>query len=276
LSFLSEAGIPHRIDTSNQSRKYQRNRIRLDVLPAWNRINPGIVPGLARLGEQVWAQQQFLMMQAERVVARATLQSGPGSLTLDARRLLRYDSALDPHVLRVLVERIGLGIVPSPSTVARFAELRALRGGNATVEQGDFVITRSQLSIRVGARRNTKRRRSPSLQTRVIDMSGLSEWNDKLVACFDLDSVDGDLKVRWPRPGDRYQPIGLHGTKKLADLFADRKVPSFERLQVPVVVDQQGILWPVGHPIAQRARLTNRTRRVLEARLKEGSWKSRS
>jgi tRNA(Ile)-lysidine synthase len=107
-------------------------------------------------------------------------------------------------------------------------------------------------------------------------MPKVLQADDSRVARFDLDALDGGLSVRWPQAGDRYRPIGLHGTKKLFDLLADRKVPSFERPLVPIVVDHQGILWPVGHPIAHRARLTNRTRRVLEARLEEASWKSRS
>ena len=96
------------------------------------------------------------------------------------------------------------------------------------------------------------------------------------MARFDLDKVQGEIVVRWPKAGDRYQPVGLSGTKKLSELFADRKVPAFERSLIPVVTDSQGILWPVGHPIAHRARLTGQTRRVLEARLQEGSWKNRS
>jgi tRNA(Ile)-lysidine synthase len=281
---LVEAGIDWRRDSSNLSRHYQRNHIRLDVLPKWERENPGIVPGLARLGEQVWSQQRFLERSADRILQRAVTRTRRGVLELDARRLSRYDAALDPHVLRLLVDRIGLDIVPRPTMVARFGQLRRQKTGSGTVEQGGLVITRSQQTMRVASRKAvthveaelTRVPSMPRLETRIVDLPKLRKSDDRLLARFDFSAVVGELEVRWPRRGDRYQPLGLNGTKELSDLFADRKVPIFDRGLVPLVVDHQGILWPVGHPIAHRARLTNRTRRVLEARVEEESWKSRS
>ncbi len=280
--FLGEGGIAFRIDGSNESPKYQRNRIRREILPAWERENPGIILGLARLGEQVWLQRRYLEIQAERIVVRALTGRTHGALTLDVRKLIRYDEALDPHVLRFLIDRIGLDVVPRPTTVARFTELRRKLSGSAAVEQGKLAIMRSQQVLKVFVRRTRVAGRAisqattPELTTRVVEMPKTLQNDDRLVARFDMDALEGGLSVRWPQSGDRYRPIGLQGTKKLFDLLADRKVPSFERPLVPIVVDHQGILWPVGHPIAHRARLTNRTRRVLEARLEEGSWKSRS
>jgi tRNA(Ile)-lysidine synthase len=285
-TFLSEAGIPHRVDASNRSLKYQRNRIRHEIVPSWRRENPGIVSGLARLGEQAWMQRRFLEELAARVVERAVTRSLRGSSILDARKMSRYDSALDPYVLRELIRRLGLDIVPTPATVARFGDLRRSRNGkgSAAIEQGEFVVVRSQLFLKVSAKRARSANQTVTadteiaakLSTRIIRRPDATKSDDRALALFDLDTLQGAVSVRLPQSGDCYQPIGLRGTKKLFDLLADRKVPSFERPLVPLVVDDQGILWPVGHPIAHRARLTSRTRRVLEARVLEGSWKKRS
>jgi tRNA(Ile)-lysidine synthase len=59
------------------------------------------------------------------------------------------------------------------------------------------------------------------------------------------------LVVRGRRPGDRIQPVGLGGTKKLQDLLVDRKVPRDARNRIPVVADAAGrIVWVVGHAVA--------------------------
>lgn len=283
--FLSAKQVSFRVDSSNTSRKYQRNRIRHDVLPSWKHENPAIVAGLARLGEQVWMQRQYLENQARRVVDKSILSGKRGRLTLDVRKLSRYDAVLDHYVLRELLVRLCLDIVPRPSIVARFSEMRRASKleRQISAEQGNLAIKRSKdrlLVLAKSAESNTKstdRTDSvPRLTTRILDKPHSLKTDDGIVARFDLDQVSGNLGVRWPVPGDRYQPIGLNGTKKLFDLLADRKVPAFERFLVPVVVDDEGILWPVGHPIAHRARMTGRTKRVLEARLQEGSWKSRS
>lgn len=285
MQFLDSKQIPFRDDSSNTSRKYQRNRIRHEVLPLWKRENPAIVEGLARLGEQAWIQRQYLENQARRVVDKAILSVRRSRLTLDVRKLSRYDVALDPFVLRDLIGRLCLNIVARPSIVARLSEMRRMPepATQRSAEQGELVLRRSQDRLLVlarasesGASSNTRAEFVPRLTTRIIDKPRSRRVDDGVVARFDLDMVSGTIGVRWPVPGDRYQPIGLDGTKKLFDLLADRKVPAFERSLVPVVVDEEGILWPVGHPIAHRARMTERTKRVLEARLQEGSWKSRS
>ncbi|HWO57016.1 MAG TPA: tRNA lysidine(34) synthetase TilS [bacterium] len=278
LAYLAAAGLSYREDSSNAAAKYQRNRIRARILPVLAAENPAIVEGLARLGEQLWRQRVYLETRAARIVERSLRPSRTGMLALDAGKLARYDEAFDPYVLRDLIKRMGLAIVPTTATVTRFAELRRRhkQAGTVSLEQGQLIMTWSQGALHVARRSARPRPPVPSLRTRVVAPSAQRRADDRRLARFDLDRLAGAVTIRWPRPGDRYRPLGLPGTKSLSELLADRKVPSFERPFVPVVVDDQGIVWPVGFPIAERVRLTSRTRRVLEARVVEGSWKKTS
>jgi tRNA(Ile)-lysidine synthase len=65
--------------------------------------------------------------------------------------------------------------------------------------------------------------------------------------------VGSVLQVRSRRPGDRLRPLGLDGTKKLQDLFVDRKVPRGERDAVPIVCGERGIIWVVDLAVAADA-----------------------
>lgn len=285
-SYLKRSGAAYREDESNRLAKYQRNRIRNEVLPMWQRENPSIVSGLARMGEQFWMQKRLLEKQASLILRRARVNSPDLGEVYDLANLSRYDAALDPYVLRALAQSLGVDIVPTPATVSRFTELRQSksRSGLSVVEQGKLRIVYSQGFLCVskdGSRQRASMRAISGdprqwLRTRIMAKSVAPEPDDRLMALLDFDKLEGEVAVRLPVPGDRYQPIGLEGTKKLFDILADRKVPSFQRPLIPVVVDDQGILWAVGCPIAHRARLTSRTRRVLEARVLEGSWKKRS
>jgi len=53
--------------------------------------------------------------------------------------------------------------------------------------------------------------------------------------------------VRAWRPGDRFQPSGMQGHKKLQDLFVDEKIPRTERSQIPVIVDENDAIIAVGN-----------------------------
>ncbi|MBI3871482.1 MAG: tRNA lysidine(34) synthetase TilS [candidate division Zixibacteria bacterium] len=237
------------------------------------------------MGEQLWRQHEYLRRRAHRTIQTAIRASGSARLTLEVGALRRYDAALDPFVLRDLMERVGLEMVPRPGTVERFTQLRSGSDGQAsgTVEQGELVIIRSKGEIAVARRGVARLPRRPAvkiprdgeiaapgavhLKTQVRETAAPLSGNDRVCAQFDCDHLRGQLSLRSPEAGDRYRPIGLNGSKKLADLLADRGVPVFERPDVPVLTDEAGILWPIGHPIAERAKITARTRRVLVAQV---------
>lgn len=94
-----------------------------------------------------------------------------------------------------------------------------------------------------------------------------------LEACFDADAVRGQLVVRNGRRGERFQPLGMTTPKKLSDIFIDRKIPKAQRRRLPLLCDEVGILWIPGYTIAERARLTPQTRRVLQATLSRNAFR---
>jgi tRNA(Ile)-lysidine synthase len=229
------------------------------------------------LGEQLWWQQNYLEKQAARQLRNALLEEKARCITLDAGRLSRFDRSLDPFVLRELIRRLGLSLVPTPSTVERFLQLR--RGsGSGRVEQGGFVVERSKGQIAAyGRTRHPAASRSArpadgdpvsdtskwEIRTEVVDEVSREQFDDRRQVFLDLGKVRQPVRLRPLQAGDRYRPLGLDGTKKLLDLLADHKIPAFQRRDVPVLIDQDGILWPVGQPIADRVKVTRRTRQIL-------------
>jgi tRNA(Ile)-lysidine synthase len=84
---------------------------------------------------------------------------------------------------------------------------------------------------------------------------------------IDLDVVAAPLFVRAPAPGDRFEPLGMTGrSARLADFLRGRRVPLHHRKHVPLICDQHGIIWVVGHRIADRVKITEQTLKVLGLR----------
>jgi len=50
---------------------------------------------------------------------------------------------------------------------------------------------------------------------------------------------DKSLYVRRWKFGDRFQPAGMKGSKKLQDFFTDQKIPQLQREHIPIIVDQK-------------------------------------
>ena len=123
----------------------------------------------------------------------------------------------------------------------------------------------------------------PALQTEIIAMLGGTLSSDalrlpdgKFEAIFDyeklqetlVDSVSKThlLTVRNRRHGDRFQPYGMRGTKKIKDFFIDAKVPRYERDRTPMLVCGDEILWVVGYTTGDRFKIQPGTRQYLYLR----------
>ena len=71
-------------------------------------------------------------------------------------------------------------------------------------------------------------------------------------ASVDAEMVgDAPIVVRSFEPGDRMEPWGMAGSRKLQDIFTDQKIPRAQRSSIPVVVCRGEIIWIPGYRIAR-------------------------
>jgi tRNA(Ile)-lysidine synthase len=86
---------------------------------------------------------------------------------------------------------------------------------------------------------------------------------------LDADRAGERIRMRRTRPGDRLQPLGMTGTRKVSDVLVDAKHPRLLRREVLVLTrpgasDQtEELLWLVGQQMAHRFAVGPETRRLL-------------
>ena len=98
----------------------------------------------------------------------------------------------------------------------------------------------------------------------------------KFEAVFDYEKLKGafanpslgtfPLTVRNRRQGDRFQPYGMQGTKKIKDFMIDAKVPRYERDRVPLLVCGDEVLWLVGYTTSEPFKVQTGTQQYLYLR----------
>lgn len=86
---------------------------------------------------------------------------------------------------------------------------------------------------------------------------------DPMQATFDADRLEAPLEVRSWRPGDRFAPLGLGGSKSIQDLFTDEKVPRSERGRIPIITSAGRIAWVCGLRVAEEFKVTGNTERTV-------------
>jgi tRNA(Ile)-lysidine synthase len=107
------------------------------------------------------------------------------------------------------------------------------------------------------------------IDTKVIPRESwrtLKDTSDEICPTLylDADKIKMPLEVRPVAPGDRFSPLGLHGSKKVTDYLTDIKFEHLHKSSVNVLCDASGkIICIPGLQISNHTRITSSTRQVL-------------
>ena len=296
-AFLTSINIVPRHDATNTDTAYLRNRIRGELIPQLARdYNPNIKTGLSRTADVLDAESEYLDTAAREALEICRIQGPHANVVLNRVKFRQYHIALQRRMLRQSVsEMLGdmsdlyfahceamLNLVEgdAPNTVLALPnDLRFRRAyqqlifEKKTVEMESFTYP-----VTIGGKTSIA-----ILNTEITAELGdveshgtLALPDGKFEAIFDyeklrkvfaeLSSETVPLIVRNRRQGDRFQPYGMRGTKKIKDFLIDAKVPRYERDSIPLLVCGDEILWVIGYTTSESFKIKPDTRQYLYLR----------
>jgi len=261
-----------RTDASNENLKYRRNRLRNELLPIIaEHFNPRIAEALLRLSDLVSAENELLDQFAANTLAEIQLTNSAREIVIDIRKLNMLPGALRRRVLRLATRRVRGDLYGIDSDTIDWALAAAERGQRFTLDLARAELQPCQIrgdadTLRIlhqeGLPESTAWQVILPVEGRigvpggvVIETAVYSTLEDARGAysrcraaagldadgtgalLFQLSTLHLPLAARSWRMGDRMRPRGLNGTKKLQDIFVDRKIPVTRRSFVPVIVE---------------------------------------
>jgi tRNA(Ile)-lysidine synthase len=271
--YLRRHRLEWREDASNADPAFLRNRVRHGLLPLLERdYNPRVREALVRTAT-VLADEDRWMDDLARVALREGLCTDG---RLDLTPLARQPLAARRRILRLWLA--GRGV---PADGVDFDRIVALEGlcrcgeGSARMSLGsgwEAVRHYRHVAVvgegaegrgKVPVRRRVKApgvTRIPELGVRLVLTLGPGVARPRgerpgaypAVASLDAGVWAGcPLWLRAWRPGDRFRPLGMAGSRKLQDILVDLKVPRAERARVLVLECEGEIVWVPGYRVAQ-------------------------
>ncbi len=289
LRYLEEKGCGFRVDSSNASPKYMRNRLRHELVPLLKTFNPKVVSRLSCQATILREEHQYLDEVAKTMLESVTVHQAKACTVLSRPRLL----AVPVPIQRRMIVRTTGTIWGKPGHLRCEAVETILQHvvhgiSGSTARFGLLDVRREYDRITFSAVPvNHERRVQPSLSC-LWSFPGAIHWpatgqtiegtvraaetvsilRKNSVAYLDADHFSHNLVVRSWRPGDYFFPCGMGGhRKKIQDFFSDRKVCQTERSTIPLVVAPEGILWVGGYRVDHRFRVMKETRRVAVVRI---------
>lgn len=87
---------------------------------------------------------------------------------------------------------------------------------------------------------------------------------NKFIKYFSYDNMKGKITLRYRRDGDRFNPIGMSGTKKIKDIFMDMKIEKELRDKIPLICFDSEIAWITGYMVSDKYKVKEDTKTILE------------
>lgn len=273
-AFAHQEQIVFRTDLSNLQDKYLRNRIRHQLIPELKELDPDFQENMRTFLERMKASAELLEQEVARSRELCIKKEKEGIsisidklLALPSPRLLLYEFLKDYQFTGPVCEDLFESLRGQPGKQFHSPTHQAIKDRDKI-----FVVPLTEDFPEQAYRVDPETRRldvpGAAFTFERIEAEGTFNLpEDEDIAALDLDRLQFPLQVRKIRPGDRFAPLGMKGTKKISDLLTDAKIPLHLKEQVWVLVSGEEIAWVAGLRISDHFRLSPATRRVLRVKI---------
>ncbi len=276
VAYLAAEGASYREDRTNADPRFIRNALRHEVIPELaRRFNPSLGKVLAQFAEMQRDEQTLLDEQTLSFETRCMDSAG----RIDRRQFEQGPLALQRRLLRRLAWRHGAA--PGFESIETARRVIAEKGGGRRVDLGAGVLLyigrdwlevvtpqpedEGEAVLRVPGAVQAFGRRFTAALIQTSPSTPLSRYCTPERQVFDeRAAANGVLRVRRWRSGDRFNPLGMEGTRKVKDYLTDLGVGGRERAEQLVMTAGEEIIWVVGRAMNGRFAVTPDTERMVE------------
>lgn len=267
---LVKRRLEYREDISNASTKYKRNKIRLDVLPHLRELNQDLEKVFDNNGKRFSQLNRLLTKMVDEFRADNFQEQKDGRIEVSLDALKKLDP-VDLWIYELFhpygFSEMVLGDLISSwdhGSGKRFLsaeyELLLDRGRLIMSSIEPYQDVRSRIVVDELPFEFTWYGEQYVIRTGEKDGVELTEFP----VMIDAVALSMPLFIRSWQQGDKFQPLGMRGKKKVSDLLIEQKVPLTKKAEVPLLVDSNDnilAVWP--WRINDQVKITPKTKKVL-------------
>ncbi|MDR3059302.1 MAG: tRNA lysidine(34) synthetase TilS [Prevotella sp.] len=270
LDYLKERKLSYVDDSTNSEDLYTRNKIRLNIIPLLETINPSVKESINRTAEhlrQVETIYNFYMVQVRNDIFKDD--------AIDIKSLIRY---IEPEAIlyellapykfnSATVRQIFESLISQPGKIFYSETHKLIRDRDhfilkkkENLSVDSFTIHQDDSTIAYPV--------SMTIETIIID-ENFSIDKNKNILYIDKSKISYPLIIRRWKQGDWFIPFGMKGKKKVSDYFTDKKYSIFDKEEAWLLCSGNDIVWIIGERSDERFKIETSTNEVIKIQVLE-------
>lgn len=257
-------------DSSNQSTEFKRNKIRHEIIPLFEELNPNFRQRLIETKNNLEEASNFANDQLSKI-RTDFVKKESGKMFLDIKKIARHQ-----HKKFILFETLyPYGF--NPDQIDEIVNsLKAESGRTFSSKTHELLKDRNHWIVREIANKesadnpNNQHDKMPEIQIQLLTRSAELEitGNDSMIM-VDADKMQFPYTIRQWKAADFFYPMGMKmRTKKISDLLIDKKIDRFSKEQVWLLLSGEEIVWVIGIQPDERFKITDKTRNIAILKIK--------
>jgi tRNA(Ile)-lysidine synthase len=293
LSFLESRRISFMTDASNMEELYLRNRIRHVLIPELKKhYNPNLEDNLANMAEIMRLENDYLKTVTDAILSEWDVGVAKDENRINILVLGKYHEAVQRRVVKNILQKS----TPHSKGI-EYAHVKSVLdltysnnpSGSLNLPYG-IVVRREYDSLVISRGEKSKNKDvnekynhlyykvtipgtvnvseiGKTLRFDFVNHTAGIHTNMQSTVYMDYDMITCPVIIRTAKPGDRIKPLGMKGTKKIKSYFIDEKIPLNSRKRIPLLLDQESVLWIAGMRLSERVKITKKTRNILRVEI---------
>ncbi|RZS92560.1 tRNA lysidine(34) synthetase TilS [Aquimarina brevivitae] len=257
-----------REDSSNQSNKYLRNKLRLEVIPKLKETTPSFLKNFGQTLQNLQNAENFIKNRAAELQHSLFDKQDNGVLKIKISAIEAEGNPKDilfyvlkdfgftawNDVFDLVTAQPGKQIVSDTHRLIKDRDFLLLDSFEKVHHTGgsSYLITEDEDLVMI--------------QPGTLKFEVVSQIQDRnrSVAYFDKKKLKYPLLVRKWKEGDYFYPLGMKGKKKLSKYFKDEKLSVLDKEKIWLLCAGDDIIWVIGHRPDDRYKVTSNTTEIVK------------
>jgi tRNA(Ile)-lysidine synthase len=253
--YLSHIGQEYVTDSTNLVDEYTRNKIRLNIIPMLQEINPAVKESITSCGNSINEALAVYRNGIEEGRRRVTVEGG-----IDIERLMKEPSPR--ALLHEMLYPLGfnprqIGDIFDSLSGQAGRQFRSANGWRAIKDRSLLIVEKEEMT----------KDSLPSASIKIRKVERTAEYTiprSKNIFVADADKLNGELTLRHWQRGDWFVPFGMKGRKLVSDYMTDRKFSIAQKEEQLLLCCSDRIAWLVDERSDDRFRVDDETKRIFE------------